>query len=307
MTVAAVTGAWSYLGRHITRELLTQGQTVRTLTSRAVPTDDPFRGAVPAYPLTWELPDLTQALEGVDTLYNTYWVRHTRPPIGHRGPWTSHAAAVAHSRLLIDAAVAAGVSRLVHVSITQPHPESALPYFQGKAQVEAHIRRSGLGYAILRPSCFFGAHDILINNIAFAVRRFPAFFLPGPLGYRIRPIHVRDMAAAMCTYGTAQDDVVRDACGPEQFPFDELVQRMGEWLTGRQPRIVPLATSLCWILYQMAGQVLRDTILSRDELVGLSSDLLGSNETPLGTTRLSAWVQENRQRLGVRFQPEPPR
>ncbi len=307
MAVAMVTGAWSYLGRHITHELLARGHTVRTLTSRAVPADDPFRGAVTASPWTWELTGLTRALAGVDTLYNTYWVRHTRPPIGHRGPWTSHATAVENSRYLIDAAVAAQVSRLVHVSITQPHPASALPYFQGKAEVEAYIQRSGLSYAILRPSCFFGAHDVLINNIAFAARRFPAFFLPGPLGYRIRPIHVKDMAAVMCRYGDVQDDVVRDACGPEQFLFDELVQQIGRWLTGRRPRVVPLPIPLCLILYQMAGQVLRDTILSRDELEGLASDLLGSDETPAGTTRLSVWVQENRDTLGVGFRPEPPR
>ncbi len=307
MSVAAVTGAWSYLGRHITRNLLGEGHAVRSLTSRTIPVDDPFNGGVQAYPLSWNLADMTRALDGVETLYNTYWVRHTLPPIGHQGPWTTHADAVANSRILIDAALAADVQRIVHVSITHPDPASPLPYFRGKAEVEDYIKNSGLTYAILRPSCFFGANDILINNIAYAVRRFPVFFLPGPLGYRIRPIHVRDMAELMCTYGAGTGHEVRDACGPEQYPFDGLVQRMGEWLAGRRPRIVTLGTSLCLALYQLAGQMLRDTILSRDELEGLSADLLGSDEQPLGTTRLSVWVQDNRHSLGLKFQPEPPR
>ncbi len=307
MRVAAVTGAWSYLGRHVTRVLLTQGQTVRSLTSRVVPTNDPFKGAVATHALTWKLPAMTQALQGVDTLYNTFWVRHTRPPIGHRGPWTSHAEAVAKSHILIDAACAAGVQRVVHISITNPRANSHLPYFQGKAEVEAYIKRSGLSYAILRPSCFFGANDILINNIAYAVRRFPVFFLPNPAGYRIRPMHVGDMATSMCTFGAGTDSVVRDACGPEQFPFAKLVQHMGIWLTGQAPRVMHVPIYLCQGIYQAAGQVMRDTILSRDELDGLASDLLGSDEPPLGTTLLSQWVQEHKNSLGSRFRPEPRR
>ncbi len=307
MQVSAVTGAWSYLGHHVARALLTQGQSVRSLTSRRIPADDPFKGAVDAHPLTWDLPALTAALRGVDTLYNTFWVRHTRPPIGHRGPWTSHAEAVAQSRILINAACAAGVRRVVHVSITNPQADSHLSYFRGKAAVEACIRQSGLSYAILRPSCFFGANDILLNNIAYAARHFPIFFLPSPAGYRIRPIHVRDMATAMCICGAGADSMVRDACGPEQYPFAELVQRMGIWLTGRPLHIMHLPTPLCLGLYQVAGQVLRDTILSQDELEGLASDWLSSDEPPLGATLLSQWVQNRRSVLGTRFHPEPRR
>ena len=307
MRDAAVTGAWSYLGRHVTRVLLTQGQTVRSLTSRAVPTNDPFKGEVAAHALTWKLPAMTQALQGVDTLYNTFWVRHTRPPIGHRGPWTSHAEAcseVPHpDRCGLRRRCAAGSSYQYY----QPRANSHLPYFQGKAEVETYIKRSGLSYAILRPSCFFGANDILINNIAYAVRRFPVFFLPSPAGYRIRPMHVKDMATSMCAFGTGTDSVVRDACGPEQYPFAKLVQHMGIWLTGRAPRVVHVPISLCQGLYQAAGQVMRDTILSRDELDGLASDLLGSDKPPLGTTLLSQWVQEHKESLGSSFRPEPRR
>lgn len=303
-----VTGAWSYLGRHVAAELLDRGRTVRSLTSRPVPDPDPFEGAVEARPWTWNKPALLrEALAGVDTLYNTYWVRHTRPPVGHRGPWTSHDQAVARSRLLIDAAAAAGIRRVVHVSITQPDPGSPLPYFAGKAAVEAHLQGSGLSHAILRPSCFFGAGDILLNNIAHAVRRFRIFFLPSPTGYRIRPIHVGDMAGAMVRHGGMDGNVTRDACGPEQYAFDELVARMGPWLNRPPCRVVPLPMVACEWIYGAAGQVLRDTILSRDELLGLSSDLLGSDEEPLGTVRLSAWVRERRGTLGRRFQPEPPR
>ena len=210
-------------------------------------------------------------------------------------------------RLLLDAAAAAGVRRIVHVGITQPSADTRLTYFRGKAQVEAHLRGTRLSHAILRPSCFFGGADILLNNIAYGVRRCPFFPLPGPPDYRIRPIHVRDMAGAMCDYGAGTENVVRDACGPEQYGFADLVARMGPWLGVGPCRPLPLPRAVCRGLYGAAGLVLRDTILSRDELIGLSAGLLGSDEEPLGTTRLSEWIKANRGTLGRRFRPEPKR
>ncbi|MXZ40615.1 MAG: NAD(P)H-binding protein [Caldilineaceae bacterium SB0666_bin_21] len=307
MMNAAVTGAWSYLGRYVVRELLERGAQVVSLSSRTPPDPDPFQGSVQARPLRWDSAELTASLAGVDTLYNTYWVRHDRPPIGHRGPWTSHSEAVQNSCMLLDAAKAAGVQRIVHVSITQPSADSRLTYFRGKAQVEAHLRGTGLSHAILRPSCFFGGGDILINNVAWAVRRMPFFPLPGPLDYRIRPMHVVDMAQAICNWGEREDNATRDACGPDQYRFADLVRYIGHTVAGKEPRILTLPTSVCLRLYQAAGLLLRDTILSRAELEGLSQDLLGSDEEPLGTTALSEWVARRADTLGREFHPEPPR
>ena len=307
MTKAAVTGAWSYLGHHITRELLARGTSVVSLSSRTVPDPDPFQGSVQAKPLVWDVSELTKSLAGTETLVNTYWVRHDRPPIGHRGIWTSHAEATRNSCILLNAARAAGVQRVVHISITQPSASSHLTYFRGKALVEEHLVKSGMSYAILRPSCFFGGGDILINNIAWAVRRFPFFLLPRPLGYRIRPMHVADMAQVACNWAERQDNAIRDACGPDQFGFENLVKFLGQTLVSREPRIVAFPTAVCLRLYQTAGLFIGDTILSRAELEGLAQDLLGSDEEPLGTIKLSEWVAQRTDTLGRSFHPEPPR
>ncbi len=304
----AVTGAWSFLGRHVAHALLERGNaSVVSLSTRTPPDPDPFQGAVQPRLLCWDPAQLRDALVGVETLCNTYWVRHDQPPIGHRGPWTSHNEAVRNSCMLLNAAKAAGVQRVVHVSITQPSDDTHLTYFRGKAQVEAHLRDTGLSYAILRPSCFFGGGDILINNVAWAVRRMPFFPLPGPLDYRIRPMHVTDMARAICDWSEVSECVTRDACGPDQYRFADLVRFIGRTVTGREPRILTLPTSVCLRMYQAAGWVLRDTILSRAELEGLSQDLLGSDEEPLGTTELSKWVQNRATTLGRSFNPEPAR
>ena len=62
--------------------------------------------------------------------------------------------------------------------------------------MEEHIKRTGLSYAILRPAVLFGKEDILINNIAWALRHLPVFGIYGHGRYRLQPIHVDDLAAA---------------------------------------------------------------------------------------------------------------
>lgn len=223
MTLSLVTGAWSYRGRSIASELLTRGGRVRTLTSRRCPEADPFDGAVEGWPLQFAAgpepaPGLLNALAGVDTLYNTYRVRHDRPPRGQRGTWIAHPEAVCRSCQLIDAAKMTGVRRVVQFTHTRTDLAPDLPYFAGKAAVERHLRESGLSHVILRPNSLFGHRDIIINNVAWAVRRFAVFPLPGLLGYRVRPIHVDNLAAAACDLGADNRNVTRDACGPDKTP-----------------------------------------------------------------------------------------
>ena len=56
------------------------------------------------------------------------------------------------------------------------------------------MTKSGLSYAILRPAIFFGREDILINNIAWMLRRFPFMGVFGDGEYRLQPIYVDDLA-----------------------------------------------------------------------------------------------------------------
>ena len=122
------------------------------------------------------------------TLYNTYWVRFDHGQ-------TSFANAIESSRMLFYAAKRAGVKRIVHVSITNPSIESPLPYFRGKALVEYALAQSGVPYSIVRPTWIFGGErDVLVNNIAWILRRMPVFALPGDGTYPVQPVHVDDLA-----------------------------------------------------------------------------------------------------------------
>jgi len=180
-----ITGAFSFTGRYATRILLERGYAVRTLTNHPPTRDrsrtDPFAGQVKVFPYNFDRPvELRHHLLGATTLINTYWVRFPR------GKMTFETA-VHNSCTLIAAAKDAGIRRIVHVSIANPSLDSRLRYYRGKAQVERAVAESGLDYTILRPAVIFGAEDILINNIAWLVRRFPVFAIPGDGQYGVRP------------------------------------------------------------------------------------------------------------------------
>ena len=292
----AVTGAFGYAGKYIARRLLQSGETVVTLTGRPLRANE-FGPAVKAFPFRFDSPVLmARSLAGVRVLYNTYWVRFSHGA-------TTHANAVANTRALLRAAQIAGVERVVHISITNPDPQSPLPYFRGKALVEADIRNGGFSYAIIRPAVLFGVEDILINNIAYLLRKAPLFIIPGTGQYRLQPIYAEDLARIAVDAAHASGSVTIDAVGPEVFSFDELVRLIARNVRSRAallhgPRGFALAAT------RVLGLMLRDVVLTRDELDGLMADLLVSRSAPTGTTSLSGWLAENANELGTSYASE---
>jgi uncharacterized protein YbjT (DUF2867 family) len=290
-----VTGAFSYSGAAIARELHAAGRRVRTLTGH--PDRAPADTEVEVRPLSFDdAAELTRNLQGAHTLYNTYWVRFARGRVDHD-------AAVANSRTLFHAAAAAGVRRIVHVSITHPSPDSPYPYFRGKAQVEQTLAETGVSHAIVRPAILFGGDGVLINNIAWLLRHLPVFALGGDGGYRIRGIHVDDLARLCAGLGTGADDVVVDAVGPESLTFRELVDSVRS-AVGSHALVVPVPGPLLVAASRALSLVLRDTLLTSEEYHAMAEGLADSDAPATGQIRLTDWITEHADDLGRRYANE---
>jgi NADH dehydrogenase len=296
-SVDLVTGAFSYSGSHIAERLLESGRGVRTLTfhpDRA----HPLQASVETFAYRFDDPAaLTRSLEGVSTLYNTFWVRFDHGQ-------TSFANAIESSRMLFFAANSAGVRRIVHVSIANPSIESPLPYFRGKALVEYVLAQSGLHYSIVRPTWIFGGErDVLANNIAWVLRRMPAFVLPGSGSYPVQPVHVDDLARICIDAARREGDVVIDAAGPETMPFGDLVALVRSAVNARSP-IIHIPPSLMAAAARALGLFVRDVVLTPDEIRGLMAGLLVSHNPPLGRIAFSQWLDENRTSVGRSYANE---
>jgi NADH dehydrogenase len=291
----AVTGAFSYSGKYITRRLLAQGHEVITLTGHPN-RPDPFGGKVKAFPLDFDEAGMTRSLAGVDTLYNTYWVRFDRGA-------NTQPQAVENTRSLVNAAKAAGARRMVHISIANASADSHLPYYWGKAANEKTVMESGMSYAILRPTVLFGMEDVLINNIAWLLRRFPFFGQIGDGQYKIQPVFVDDLAELAVEAGARDKDLVWDTVGPDIFTFDEMVKLIGEKI-GHPKRILHLAPGLALTAARVVSLFVRDVVLTREEVDGLMAGLLVSREAPRATTRLGDWLEANKHSVGAVYASE---
>jgi len=295
-TTIAVTGAFGYSGRYIAERLLAEGHAVRTLTNsphRA----SPLASRVEARPLAFADPHaLRDALVGAEVLVNTYWVR-----FNHRD--FTFAQAIANSLRLFDAAKAAGVRRIVHVSITNPSESSPFEYFRGKARLERALGESGLSLAILRPAVLFGGQDILINNIAWMLRHLPAFGIFGDGQYRLQPIHVEDLAALASQHLRGENDVLVDAIGPETFTYRELVETIAKAI-GAHKRPFSIAPWQGLAAAKAVERMTGDVLITREEIGGLMAGLLATSSLPAGTTRLSDWARANGATLGRHYHSE---
>jgi uncharacterized protein YbjT (DUF2867 family) len=287
----AVTGAYGFSGRYIARRLLDLKHDVITLTN-SPHRGNPFGESVKAFPYSFSKPyELKNSLCRVDVLINTYWVRFDRPP------YFSFAQAVANAKALIDAAKRAGVRRLIHISITNPDSSSDLPYFRGKAEIEEHIKQTGLSHAILRPAVLFGKEDILINNIAWALRTVPVFGIYGDGLYRLQPIYVDDLAAAAVARVEGETNETVDAIGPETFRYRELVEMIAREI-GSRALIVSMPPMLAFQGVRVLGWMVGDVINTRDEVKGLMQERLYVDSPPLGTTKLTDWVRAHCEKIG---------
>jgi len=293
---SVVTGAFGFSGQQIAKRLLLRGERVRTLTNHPQPGSALF-GRVEVSPLDFDdTKQLTESMRGASVLYNTYWVRFSYGGF-------SQERAVENTKTLIQAAESAGVKRIVHISITNPSIDSPLPYFKGKAELERAIQSSSLSYAILRPAVLFGEGDILINNIAFLLKRLPLFAIPGRGEYRVQPIFVDDLAELAAQGGQRSDSYIVDAVGPETYTFTELVKMIRSAIASKSsiahlpPAIVRLASSAL-------GAILKDVVLTEEEIKGLMADLMVSHQPPTGRTSLESWTKAHLQTIGDAYASE---
>ena len=292
-----VTGAFSFTGRAIAEELLARGRVVRTLSRRPADVADPLSARVEWAPLEFSDPvALRNRLRGAEVLYTTYWVRFERGG-------STFARAVENIRALVDAAREAGVRRVVHVSVANPSESSPFAYYCGKARAERWLGESGLSYAIVRPTLVYGPNDILLNNIAWTLRRFALFAVAGDGSYRVQPVSVGDVASLCVDSGAGDANVTFDAAGPETYSYVELVRLIAAAI-GRPARVVRLPGAVVLGLAKVVGALSRDVLVNGEEMGALRAELLVSHDPPTARGSFARWLDGCGATLGTRYASE---
>ena len=291
-----VTGAFGYTGRYIALELIKRGFKVLTL-SNAINRTDPFNGAVEHLNFNFnDQQSLITHLKRGSVLYNTYWVRYNCNKFGFDQ-------AIDNTKKLLEAAKIAKIDHIIHYSVTNPDKSNGLKYFEGKKIVEELIINSGLSCTIIRPALIFAQGDILINNIAWCLRKFPLFCIPGKGDYKLDPIYAEDLAGLSIDFAISKQNCVVDAIGPESYTFKEFVELTAN-ATGCKKPLICCPPDLALIPANIISLIVKDTIITRSEIEGLMQNLLHVESEPSGQTKFSEWIKENASEIGQNYNSE---
>ena len=280
MATHAVTGASSFTGRFIAQRLIEAGHQVRDLARADLAGQERMQAA----------------LQGSDTLYNTFWIRFERGPI-------TYAWAIERTRMLFEAARRSGVRRIVHISVINASRDAPTAYFRAKAVVEEELVATGIGHAIVRPTVTFGPGDILVNNLAWTLRHLPAFGIPGDGRYPIQPVHVEDVAEVAVRAGSMRESVTLDVGGPDIFTFNDFVALVRRAI-GSHALVVHMPVIASLAAARVIGLAVRDVVLTRHEVTELQEHLMFSAQPPAGTIGLGEWLTANADGLGRHWSSE---
>ena len=285
-----ITGAFSFTGAAVASELSRRGWTVCSLTNRRRP---PGADHIASVPLRFESKHLETVLSAADAFVNTYWLRF---PYGGQ----TFETAVANSKLLIEGATQAGIGRFVHLSVSNAASNSNLGYYRGKAEVEAALRTSRLSYSIVCPTLIVGPRDVLTNNIAWFLRRFPIFPIPDGGNYRLRPLTLGDAGRIVADETESSETAQIDAAGPEIMTFREYVHTVAR-ACGLRRTVVGVPGNLALAALRLVQRFLKDVVLTREELLGLQQEALLSHQSPRAKESVTDWLRQNGETLGRRY------
>lgn len=218
-----VTGGTGFLGRAVIRQLAQADYRVRTLMrpsrrSPELPAGIPIEVAISSL---LDKRGVRAAMVGVDSVVHLAGAERGGLETALR------AVDVEGTRVLVEAARQAGVSRLVYLSHLGAEPSSAYPALRAKAVAEHSIRKSGLPYTIIRSSLVYGEGDRFTTSLAMLLGISPGIFiLPGDGNTAIQPVWVDDLAT--CVAWSLDDEAkignTYDVGGPEFLTLRQVVE-----------------------------------------------------------------------------------
>ncbi|EQB32943.1 complex I NDUFA9 subunit family protein [Sphingobium ummariense] len=282
-SLVTVFGGGGFLGRQVAQALMAQGARVR-VAQRDIATAlrvKPLGGLGQTQFVAADITkpeSVARAVAGSDVVINLVGVlAGDFDAIHHRG-----AANVA------QAAAAAGVGALVHVSAIGADPESPSAYGRSKAAGEAATKAAFPSATIIRPSIVFGPEDQFLNRFAEIISMAPVIPVIGG-ATRFQPVYVKDVAHAIANAAEApavHGGRTYELGGPQVMTMKEI----NGWIAraiGRERSLVDVPHGLASLLAMLpGGPITRDQLamLGRDNVVSAGADglaALGVTPTPM--------------------------
>jgi uncharacterized protein YbjT (DUF2867 family) len=159
------------------------------------------------------------AVKGSDAVINAAGIPF------QRGRQRYRAVHVEGARAIAEAARAAGVPRLVHMSgIGAESRSSKNRYVQSKVEAEDAIIAAFESATILRPSVVFGPDDVMFNRLARIATQAPFMPVVGNGRAKVQPVFAGDVGAAAAAVLARPDTAksVFELGGPKVYTYREI-------------------------------------------------------------------------------------
>jgi NADH dehydrogenase len=154
------------------------------------------------------------------------------------------------TRMVLQAARSANVTRLLQVSSLGASTDAPSYYLRSKGEAEKliHEQHSALDWTIFKPSVMFGPGDSFLNRFAGLLAAIPLAFPLARPGARLQPVLVDDVVDALlrCLHGGASSRRTYELGGPQVYTLREIVELVAK-LTGRRRWIVGLPDFAGWL------------------------------------------------------------
>lgn len=227
-------GGGGFLGRYVAQALLKTGVRIRVAERdpRRAWFLKPLGGLGQVQFVRADVNDATSAaaaVAGADAVVNLVGIL--------KGPF--HKVHVEGARTVAEAAMAAGVPALVHISAIGADPESESAYGRSKGEGEEAVRAAFAGATVIRPSIAFGQEDMFVNRFARMARLLPILPVIRP-GWKLQPVHAADLAKAVALAAldpAAHAGRTYELGGPQVLTMAEL----NRWICEATGRGRPLA------------------------------------------------------------------
>lgn len=280
-----VTGGTGFVGRAVIQALRAEGHVVRCLVRRGSERELKGLGAIERIEGDVLVRNgLDANITGCDAVIHLVGIIRELPALGT----TFERIHVQGTTNVLDATVAAGVRRYVHMSSLGTRPGARSRYHRTKWAAEEAVRSSGLTWTIFRPSIIYGRGDGFITMLARMLRRLPVVPVIGSGNARLQPVPVEHVAEAFarCVRMPAAEKQTFDVVGRDVVTMLELLDIVGAALGQRHVGKVhvPLGAMrpLTHLFHRLPGYP-----VTPDQLLMLEEDNTGDPTAFVSTFRLT--------------------